>query len=65
MKRYGGRSLIVVAIVLIVTGLFMRWDLVDWLIDAVGLVFIAGGVIAGLLGLFGAISGRREQQQSL
>ena len=48
MNKLGDSSLIVVAITLVVAGLFLHWDLIDWLIDAVGLLFIVGGVGAGI-----------------
>jgi hypothetical protein len=47
MKNNGGASFFAVAIVLVVAGLFLRWDLVDWLIDAVGMLFIVAGIAAG------------------
>ena len=64
MSRIGGNNLIVMAIVLVVAGLFLRWDLVDWLIDAVGMIFIVAGAVAGAVGVFRSVSGRREHQAS-
>ena len=60
MIREGGSSLIAVAVVLLLAGLFLRWDLVDWLIDAVGTVFIVAGILAGLLGVFRAVGRNRS-----
>ena len=64
MSRIGGNNLIVMAVVLVVAGLFLRWDLVDWLIDAVGMIFIVVGVVAGAVGVFRSFSGRKEHQAS-
>ena len=36
MSKFGGGGLIVAAVVLVLIGLFLRWDLIDWLIDAMG-----------------------------
>jgi hypothetical protein len=59
MSRIGGSNLIVMAIVLGVARLFLRWDLVDWLIDAIGAVVISAAVIAGVVGVVKTVSGRR------
>ena len=48
MNKLGSSSLIVVAVTLVVMGLILRWDLIDWLIDAMGLLFIVGGVGVGV-----------------
>ena len=40
-------------------GLVLRWELIDWLIDAVGFMFIAGGVVVGVVGLISMLSSRR------
>ena len=65
MKNSGGTSLFVVAIVMVVAGLFLRWDLVDWLIDAVGMVFIVAGIAAGAFAMVKAMSARKGGHASL
>jgi hypothetical protein len=65
MKNSGGSSLIAVAIVMVVAGLLLRWDLVDWLIDAVGAVFIVAGIAAGAFAVVRAMSARKSDQPSL
>ncbi len=65
MKNSGGPSLIVVAIVLVVAGLLLRWDLVDWLIDAVGAVFIVAGIATGALAMVKVMSARKGGHASL
>ena len=51
MGRAGGGGLIIVAIILVVLGVILRWDLIDWLIDATGFVLIVVGIILGIVGL--------------
>jgi hypothetical protein len=65
MKNNGGASFFAVAIVLVVAGLFLRWDLVDWLIDAVGLLFIVAGIAAGAFAAVKAMSSRKGDHASL
>ena len=62
MGKIGAGSLILVAVLMLATGLVLRWDLVDWLIDAVGFVFIAGGLITGVVGLVKLLTGRRASE---
>ena len=62
MGKTGAGGLILIAVAMIITGLFLRWDLVDWLIDAVGFLFIAGGVITGVVGALKLLMGRRGRE---
>ena len=55
-----GWSMFVGAAVLIVLGIILRWDLIDWLIDFAGMILIIVGVIALVIGLFNAITGSRK-----
>lgn len=57
MTTTGGLSLS--AIVLIVLGVVLQSDLVAWLVDAVGMAFVAAGVLAGIGGLIGVIARAR------
>ena len=65
MKNGSGPSLFAVAIVMIVAGLLLRWDLVDWLIDAAGMVFIVAGLAAGAFAMVKVISARKRGHASL
>ena len=65
MKNSGGPSLFVVAIMLVVAGLLLRWDLVDWLIDTVGVVLIIAGIAAGAFGVVKSMSTRKGGHASL
>jgi hypothetical protein len=58
MNKIGGGGLMVAAVALLVAGLFLRWDLIDWLIDTVGLLFIIGGAGVGIAALIKILSGR-------
>ena len=62
--RLNGGSLIIVAGLLLLTGLVLRWELVDWLMDAVGFMFIAGGVMVGIAGLLSLLSGRKHSSSA-
>ena len=57
MKKAGGAGFFVAGLVLIVMGIILRWDLIDWLIDATGFVLIVIGAIAGIIGLVQMFSG--------
>ena len=53
MSKLNGTGLIAAGGLLLVIGLVLRWELIDWsrespaaLIDAVGFMFIAGGVVS-------------------
>ena len=59
MNKLGG-SLIVSAVVLVAIGLTLRLDLIDWLIDALGLLFILAGVLVGIVGAFNLFAGRNK-----
>ena len=57
MNKVKGAGFFVVGAVLIIMGIILRWDLIDWLIDATGFVLILIGAIAGIIGLIQMFSG--------
>lgn len=57
MRRLGGGSLFVAAVVLVLAGLALRSGWLAWIIDAVGFLLIVGGVIAGIMGLIAMFTG--------
>lgn len=61
MNKLEGSGLILAAIVLVILGVVLRWDLIDWLIDATGLLLIVVGVILGIVGLIQMLSGGRRK----
>ena len=57
MERARGSGLILVAIILLILGVVLRWNLIDWLIDTTGLLLIVVGVVLGIIGLIQTFSG--------
>jgi len=45
MNKLGRLSTVATGIILVILGVILRWDLVDWLIDVAGLLLIIIGVI--------------------
>jgi|TARA_B100001971_G_scaffold26937_1_gene21287 hypothetical protein len=41
----------------IIVGVILRWDLIDWLIDATGFILIMIGAVMGVIGLITMFSG--------
>ena len=60
MSKFNGTGLITAGVLLLAIGLVLRWELIDWLIDAVGFMFIAGGVVVGIVGLISILSNRKR-----
>mgnify|MGYP001028062571 CR=1 FL=1 len=54
MTTTGG--LILSAIALIILGVVLQSDLVAWLVDAMGMAFVAAGVLAGIGGIIGLLA---------
>ena len=65
MEKVGAGGLILVAVVMLITGFVLRWDLIDWLIDAIGFLFIVGGAITGVVGLIKLMGGRGRETTSV
>jgi len=57
MRRLEGSGLLMAGVLLLIVGIVLRWDLIDWLIDATGLILIVIGVILGIIGLIQTFSG--------
>ena len=57
MRKLEGGGLLMAGILLIIVGIVLRWDLIDWLINATGLILIIIGVILGIIGLIQTFSG--------
>ena len=51
MGKAGGFGLLMAAVVLVILGAVLRWDLIDWLIDTTGLILILIGIVLGIIGL--------------
>ena len=61
MNKIKGSGLIMAGAVLLVVGIILRWDLIDWLIDAAGFVLIVIGAILGIVGLVKMFSGGNKK----
>ena len=61
MNRFGGGGLILLAIILVVVGIMVQSDIVEWLLNVIGTIFIVAGVIAGVVGLIGLFTGGKKQ----
>ena len=59
MNRFGGGSLILLAILLIVGGIVIQSDVVAWLLNTIGILLIIGGVVIGIMGLVSMFKGNR------
>lgn len=57
MRSAQGGSLVLAAILLVIVGAVLRWELVDWIIDAAGFLLIVVGVILGVVGLIQMFAG--------
>ena len=44
MGKIGGAGLLVIGIVVIIIGWLIRSNLLEWLLDIIGFVIIAGGI---------------------
>ena len=58
MQKAGASGLIVIALVMLATGFVLCLDLVDWLINAIEFLFIAGGLLAGVIGVLKLLTSR-------
>jgi hypothetical protein len=59
MNKLGGGGLIVFGIALFAMGLVLRMDLIDWLISAVGALFLLAGAGVGIAGIIKLLTGRK------
>jgi len=60
MGKIGGAGLLVIGIVVIIIGWLIRSNLLEWLLDIIGFVIIAGGIIAAVVGLFQMLSNKGD-----
>ena len=64
MRKLGSSSLILTAIVLIILGLIVRSNAIEWLvvfiINMIGFGLIIAGIIAGVLGIIGLMKNRES-----
>lgn len=59
MGRLGGSSLLVLGLLLALAGIIIRSDILETLLDIIGIIFIAAGIVLAVVGLVGMVFGRR------
>lgn len=57
MGKVGGSGLVLFGIVLVLVGFLLQSNLIEWLLDIIGVVIIVSGVILSIAGLVKMISG--------
>ncbi len=57
MNKVGGGGLVLAGILIIVLGWLIQSPILEWLLDIIGFVIIAGGVIVVVVGLVKMFSG--------
>jgi len=57
MGKVGGGGLVLAGILIVVLGFLIQSDLLEWLLDLIGIVLIVGGAIVGIIGLIKLFSG--------
>ncbi|MCH8207026.1 MAG: hypothetical protein IH956_08485 [Chloroflexi bacterium] len=57
MSRLQGGGFLMIGAILVVAGVLLRWDLVDWIIDTAGLLLIVLGAVVVIIGLIKMFSG--------
>ena len=51
---------VLIGLILIVLGIILRWDLIDWLIDTTGILLIIIGVALLVFGIISNLTGSRR-----
>ncbi len=64
MNRLGGSGLLISAIIMIVLGIILRWDLIDWIIDVTGLLLIVLGAVLLVISLVSLVAGGGRRRAS-
>lgn len=64
MRKAGSGGLVLAAIILVLTGWLIQSDLLTWLLNLIGWIFIIGGVVVGIVGLIGMFTGGGKSQAS-
>ena len=49
-----------VGVILVILGIILRWNLIDWLIDLSGLILLVVGVVLIVLGLIKMFTGSSQ-----
>ncbi len=57
MERIG---MLGIGVILVILGIILRWNLIDFLVDLTGLILLVVGVVLIVLGLIKMFSGKSE-----
>ncbi len=57
MRKTGGFGLLVIGVFLVIVGWLVQSNILEWLLDIIGVVIIIGGVIVGIIGIVKMFSG--------
>ena len=57
MGKVGGGGLVLAGILIVFLGFLIKSDLLEWLLELIGIVLIVGGAIVGIIGLIQLFSG--------
>ncbi len=60
MGKLGGGGLLVLGLLLAVTGVLIQSDMLQWLLDVMGSIFVIAGVIVGVFGVVKIAFGGRS-----
>ena len=61
MNKFGGGTLILVGIAMIVFGVLLRSPITDFLVDLLGLMAIIAGVVIGVIGVLNYLGGSKQR----
>ena len=60
MNKLGGGSLLVAGVFLVLLGALIQSDILEWLLDVMGVLVIVAGVVVGVVGLIKMFSGGKS-----
>jgi len=60
MGGLGNSGSLVAGIILVILGVVLRWDLIDWLIDLSGLILLIIGIILVVISLIQMFGGKKS-----
>ena len=61
MKKVRGGGLLLTGVFLVVLGFLIMSDIVEWLLNVLGVIVIISGAIVGIIGLIQVFSGGGER----
>ena len=57
MRKIGGFGFLVIGVSLVIVGWLVQSNILEWLLDVIGVIIIIGGVILGIVGIVKMFSG--------